>query len=176
MLMLRKLTQPMLDAVGLNDLHTEIMDRCLTIVGSCGKPLVTIRGITFGSSKISNDEREYAAELFSVFLGKHKEKLLEFVTLAKATSEIPKPTPPDGFKSAGGDCCTIPLNGVKYSCTLFVYKENFNIQGSIGDDSLDELRRLDFTQVRAYLESIAQYNLRLKAVNDARQQIQTCSI
>lgn len=84
MLLLRQKTQPLLDACGLTMLHTEVIDKTLTIVGECGQPLVAISGIKFSRNTLSADEREYAAELFDNFMKIHSAKIVDFVTKKQA--------------------------------------------------------------------------------------------
>ena len=83
-LMLRKACQPILDESNLQNYHTEIDndsgDRCLRIVGECGKPLMQINGINFSRAAPTKVEIEYATELLQAFLVKYKNKIDKYVT------------------------------------------------------------------------------------------------
>ena len=101
-LMLRQACQPLLDELGLDMLHVGIDgDKSLSIVGSCGKPLLSLSGIRFGSFKPSNKEVEYAIHLFNEFLRKEGAKLSVYV-VAKQRSTADDVIPlPDGCVAAG---------------------------------------------------------------------------
>lgn len=100
MLLLRKECQPLLNAVGLNNLHIEIQDKCLVLVGECGKPLVSVKGISFSKPTINSVEREYAVELFEQFLTKYEADITAYITDKKAFALIPIPSVGTGFTTS----------------------------------------------------------------------------
>jgi hypothetical protein len=97
MLLLRKECQPILDAAGLGNLHIEVQDKCLVLVGECGKPLINVRGITFSKPAINNSERIYAVELFTQFLSKYVTDIITYIAAKKAYALTPQPVPEEGF-------------------------------------------------------------------------------
>jgi hypothetical protein len=97
MLLLRQTCQPILDSYGLSELHVVIQDKTLTIVGSCGKPLVAIGGITFSKSSISEKERTFATELFETFMVKYSADIIKYVTEKKAFAALPELILPKDF-------------------------------------------------------------------------------
>lgn len=95
MLLLRKACQPILNEVGLSELHVTAGtngQRCLVLVGGCGKPLVYISGINFSKSVINVTEREYATELFAQFMKKHSKEIKAYVSSKKKHGKVEKPT------------------------------------------------------------------------------------
>lgn len=99
MLLLRQACQPLLNELGLNDLHVTIQDKILTIVGSCGKPLVAIAGIQFSKNSASNAERDFAVGLFASFLATYGKEIQDFVTSKQAFLSHPEPELPTGAKN-----------------------------------------------------------------------------
>ena len=92
-LMLRQACQPMLDDADLEIMHVGISsDKSLSIVGGCGKPLLNLQGIRFGSFKPTTKEITYAVELFTLFLNKEADKLVKYVA-AKQASTVDEPLP-----------------------------------------------------------------------------------
>lgn len=92
MLLLRKECQPLLDAVGLGNLHIEVQDKCVVLVGECGKPLVSVKGISFSKPTINSVEREYAVELFDKFLAKYATDINTYITAKQAYALVIPPT------------------------------------------------------------------------------------
>lgn len=98
MLLLRQACQPLLNELGLNDLHVTIQDKILTIVGSCGKPLVAIAGIQFSKNSASNAERDFAVGLFANFLAAYGKEIQDFVAAKQAFISNPEPELPEGAR------------------------------------------------------------------------------
>lgn len=99
MLLLRQACQPLLNELGLSELHVTIQDKTLTVVGSCGKPLVAISGIQFSKNSASNAERDFAVSLFQQFLIAYGKELKDFVTAKQEFLSSPEPQLPEGAKS-----------------------------------------------------------------------------
>lgn len=91
-LMLRKYCQPTLFRAGLGDYHVN-MDAAKNMVvsGECGKPLLTITGITFPKPAPTKVEIEYAEELLVTFLQAHKGELDRYIKLHNKFISIPIP-------------------------------------------------------------------------------------
>lgn len=104
-LQLRQLCQPKLDGMGLSKYHVRIENkkyhqRCMLIVGECGKTLTTISGIEFSRNNPVKAEIDYAAELLEAFLIKHGVDIKAFV---QAINTRPKdPCGEDNIYSFGG--------------------------------------------------------------------------
>ena len=89
-LMLRKQCQEHLNAIGLTSFHVSINDnKNLTIVTKCGKPFVTVYGISFNRSSPTNAEIEYASELFEQFLTQHKKALDNYINEYDSFHSLP---------------------------------------------------------------------------------------
>jgi len=87
-LMLRKNCQEALDTFGLTNYHVEINKaKYLAIVGSCGKPLMAVTGISFSKASPSKAEIEYATMLLKDFLVKNEIKINSFINLVIKTEE-----------------------------------------------------------------------------------------
>lgn len=99
MLLLRQACQPLLNELGLSDLHVTIQDKTLTVVGYCGKPIVAISGIQFSKNSVSNAERDFAVSLFQQFLVAYGKELKDFVTAKQEFLSSPEPELPTGAKS-----------------------------------------------------------------------------
>jgi len=104
-LTLRIALQSTLDEAGLDLLHTGINQttKALTIVGSCGKPLVSINGIMFGSKNPTMKEISYASELFKQFITDYSSDLTDFIAESKELKmlEDSLPTLPMGYTPSG---------------------------------------------------------------------------
>ena len=74
-ILMRKAAQELLDSNGLSSFHVRINNKHLTIVGECGQPLVTVRGIKFTRDDPSQKEIAYAVELLDAFILKHKHSI-----------------------------------------------------------------------------------------------------
>ena len=83
MLLLRKSCQEVLDAHGFDMLHIEVHNKYLCIVGECGKKIVSISGISFANTRINENERIYATELFAKFIDKYKDEIKKLILLRK---------------------------------------------------------------------------------------------
>lgn len=89
MLLLRKECQVILNKAGLNDLHINVRNRYVHLVGKCGQDLMCLNGINFSKTSISVVEREYAVELIQEFVDKHGVKIAEYIKAKKQAGEKP---------------------------------------------------------------------------------------
>ena len=88
-LMLRKACQDVLNDNNLPNYHVRIdASKCLSIVGPCGKPLLTISGIVFSRTTPTAAEIEYAVELFYSFMEKHEIALNHYIELVTEVGEL----------------------------------------------------------------------------------------
>jgi hypothetical protein len=89
-LILRKKCQTILDGNDVDFLHADIDPNglFLRLVTECGKPIVTIHGVTFSRKSPTNAEVEYAVELLDAFMVKHGDKLREYVKLSRAATAM----------------------------------------------------------------------------------------
>lgn len=91
-ILLRKECQPILDKAKLSELHVDIVEKTLTIVGGCGKPLVMVGGIKFGTNNPRAAEIDYASELFEKFIATHGKAIKDYLAKKKAFMLLPKPS------------------------------------------------------------------------------------
>ena len=91
-LILRQKTEAVLEEAGLPEFHTQISGRYMQIVGQCGQPIVTVRGIMFSKNAPAIKEIDYSVELFRKFLAVHKEELLKYKKAQKAFKAADKTT------------------------------------------------------------------------------------
>ena len=95
-LILRQMAQDKLDAAGFPNLHADIdVNLHLSIKTECGKPLVSIFGITFSRKAPTIKEMEYAIELFEAFLAKHNSTITKALDLQKQLNDLVEPTHTD---------------------------------------------------------------------------------
>lgn len=156
MLLLRKECQPPLNAVGLNNLHIEVQDKCLVLVGECGKPLVNVKGISFSKPTINSVEREYAVELFEQFLTKYETDITVYISAKKAFSLITIPTLGTGFSTS--------LNSTGYAAALKTYytasfKVGFpgqesNIEVTVNENGVSFSNAIPFTEIETLAETL----------------------
>jgi hypothetical protein len=80
-LLLRKACQPTLEEFKLDNFHVAINTdtKYLEIVSECGKPLLTISGITFTRLQPSGAEIEYAVELLTNYFSTHAAKITTYI-------------------------------------------------------------------------------------------------
>jgi hypothetical protein len=90
---LRQAAQPLLDNIGLSQFHIEIAPstKFLSIVGECGKPLVTLSGIRFSKSDPTKKEIDYSCSLLDTYLSKNSELLLSVYKAKLAQSILVQP-------------------------------------------------------------------------------------
>lgn len=98
MLLLRKECEAVLAAYDLQELHVQRSDvqKCLSLVGSCGRELVTIYGINI-PSRLKSGEREYALDLFVRFMDTNNKLITDGIKAKKAFIALKEPEPPKGF-------------------------------------------------------------------------------
>ena len=83
-IILRKEGQELLDGLGLQNYHFAIADNNdMRIVGECGKPLCTVKGVMFTRKTPAMREIDYALELADAYLAKHLPLLRELIHLQK---------------------------------------------------------------------------------------------
>lgn len=79
-LILRKNCQEHLNSIGLTSFHVGINDnKKLVIYTTCGKPFITVWGISFNRVSPTKDEIEYASELFNNFLIRHQQEIEDYI-------------------------------------------------------------------------------------------------
>lgn len=83
-LILRQKTEGLLEKAGLGEFHTQISNKYMQVVGQCGQPIVTVRGIMFSKNAPSIAEIDYSVGLFAKFLETHKDKLAKYKAVRKS--------------------------------------------------------------------------------------------
>jgi hypothetical protein len=188
MLLLRQSCQPILDTVGLSDFHTTIQNKCLTIVGPCGQPLVSIGGIQFAKSTISSDEREFATELFAKFIDKHGTAIVDYVTQKQHFNTIEKPSLPDGAygTNTNGNRIYVSFptdlirseNASTNNMNIFANGDiSFNTTVDINKliQNLPTLHKM-ISDTEAYIIAHKAYKAEEKRINEMQQTISSCAI
>lgn len=77
-LIIRKECQPLLDNLGLEDLHVELYSKVLNICLEDGTPIIVLNGIKVNNTRPTKVEIAYVVELFSNFLETKNGKLKEY--------------------------------------------------------------------------------------------------
>ena len=91
-LMLRKYCQNTLTNVGLADYHVGMSEsKHMVIAGECGRPLLTVAGITFPKLAPTKVEIEYADVLLIEFLRTHKPEIDKYLKLHNRFLALPVP-------------------------------------------------------------------------------------
>lgn len=90
-LMLRKKCEEVLNNTYLENFHADIHQdtKVLQLVSECGKPLVSVNGITFSRNAPTNAEIEYCSELLTIFINKHRADIEKVLTLQKQIKNFP---------------------------------------------------------------------------------------
>lgn len=166
-IIIRQQCQPLLDAANLSDLHVDILNKTLTIVGPCGQPILTISGIRFDANAPKKAEISYAVELFSQFLEVHKEKILHFIQAKRAFSELPQPE----YTGTLGRPATYGRKAVNYpNCIKVEASGEVSISTTLSSDlTLDQL----IEQVNAAIEDSTLYVAQYKAYTEAERELTT---
>ena len=188
MLLLRQACQPLLDRLGLNNLHVTIDQKTLTIVGQCGNPLVAISGIKFSRNSASNEERDFATQLFASFLDKHKESILDFVKQKQAFTELPRPELPSDatsyYISSDKNSSQVYFknyNATQSSSTINVYR-NGQIQFYSFVPTIEFLQNNinEFSEMHkatvAFLDKLEEYREQEKIINNLQAALAKCDI
>lgn len=183
MLLLRQACQPVLDSYGLNDLHVTIKDKTLTIVGGCGKPLVSIGGITFAKSSVSEKERTFAISLFEAFMSKHSAAIVKYVTEKKAFKALPELVPPTnwGFYSTHNQNfmknVELPYNMLVYSSGHIMISQNGYFK-TTPDELINTLKSIkkDIPACVKYLEDYDARREQAALLEQQRQALAVCDI
>ena len=91
-LFLRDKCQEKLDSVGLNNYHVRVNDsKNIYIAGECGKPLVTIEGISLSRKSPSLDEIKLATDLLDDFLSKHLILIKDYISTKNYSDSLKIP-------------------------------------------------------------------------------------
>lgn len=191
MLLLRKSCQEVLDAHGLDMLHIEVQNKYLCIVGECGKNIVSINGINFTKSKINENERDYATELFYTFIKKYKKKLKALINARKALKDSVKPKTPE-FGTLNIE--TLYINGVyrkkentlKCKAKIDGYEFNFTVKEkgiklndyvTIGAFSIiDSILSPYIREALLFIQALDEYEKLEETVKEVENDIQSCNI
>lgn len=183
MLLLRQACQPVLDSYGLNDLHVTIKDKTLTIVGGCGKPLVSIGGITFAKSSVSEKERIFVLSLFEAFMSKHSAAIIKYITEKKAFNALPELIPPKNW----GKSATYASKEYVYRndtpISVFVYKSGQITLASGGNEMYPNAMKDFITDIEKdipacvkYLEDHTARQKQAALLEQQRQALAVCDI
>ena len=188
MLLLRQSAQPILDQIGLSELHVTINNKCLTIVGPCGQPVVSISGIQFARSTVSADERDFATELFAKFITKHGKAIIEYVSARQQFNALAKPALPDGAYSTGNNSglvyVTFPTDFIQSDRSsknnMSIYADG-NISFNVTVDMKKMLYHLpQLTQMmedtEKYISSLDAYKKEENRLNEMKMTISSCTI
>lgn len=186
-LMLRKACQPLLDNVGLNNYHVSIdpPSKLLRIDGECGDTLAVVKGITFTRINPTNQEIEYAVELFDAFIIKYSAEITNLVTAIKTAKAYSNPELPENV-SIKIELQRIKFNWRDYYVTinskghlLELILENFKETSSaILINKFNEVNipdKLIMSFMKLYQQKEA-FQKHRKLVDEAINALSTCSI
>lgn len=87
-LILREKTEKILKDAGLPEFHTQISNKNMQIVGQCGQPITTIKGILFSRNAPSIKEIDYSVKLFKEFLDAHIDTLKQYKEIRKEAKAL----------------------------------------------------------------------------------------
>jgi len=177
-LILRQLCQPILDEAGFTQMHVEIdHHKNLAIKGTCGQTIVSISGITFAKRQVTNNEREFAVELFTKFLAENVDKLEDFVKVSKEYKKLKEPIAKDYYADmlvTGGRVIFPVVGGVHF------YRDGIQTPGTkITSTTYSDLLKKypkEFAAAEAFLNDKAEFDLQGRMVSTARSEIAKCSI
>lgn len=190
MLLLRKECQPLLDAAGLGNLHIEVQDKCVVLVGECGKPLVSVKGISFSKPTINSVEREYAVELFDKFLAKYATDINTYIAAKKAYAVMVPPTMSPDFSITqnstgyGSSLKTFPsvnftINFTDKTMKVAVTDDGITFTGAIPVSELETLAdklRDNICAADAYIADFRIYTDERKRVEELQNNLAACDI
>ena len=179
-LILRKECQTSLDKLGLTELHTEVKDKYLTLVGECGKTLIVISGISFTTSTPNKATIAYAVELFDKFLTKHSTSIISAVNLVKEVATLQKPiSVGDNPTELDNTCKRTLSNGA-----TVIYQDTKIYGGTKLYGSINTLETIDLVakdkafrkKVVTYFSELEKYNTRVTEAATAMNSIGQCNI
>ena len=186
-LLLRKACQEHLDAMGLTSFHTGITEqKRLAIYTTCGKPFITIWGVSFNRTSPTNAEIEFASELFAQFLIRHQTAIEDYID---AYDKFHSLTPVES-KTAG---ISIRVYGdhVYAYFTSNVYKLKYNVKRSSGNSELSiegtlsrepskligqAIRKDDCDAALRYLAKYITYDKQHTDLQDLESNLSKCDI
>lgn len=170
-LLLRKECQETLDDVGLFELHVSVKNKTLTILGECGKPIVSISGIQFASTSPKKLERDYAVLLFNEFINKNKKAILELVHEKKELIKLNKAVIPSGFRSYGTYL-------IRDNIKLFESGE-IEINKKFLFTDLNEVRKQIEKCIKdtgKYFDDLRKYKKKEKEISELSKKVMSCDI
>ena len=185
-LILRKQCQPLLDNVGLKELHVEAVDRGMYIKGTCGKTVLTVGGINFNSRTVTKAEVEYAVELFGTFMAKHGKALKKYVAKKKEIYDLKEPLPEDFGGLAGYNrnmfTKNMVIKGKAYSFNIAKNSPTASPTISIGQVDLEVFRELAtkvegiISEAQTYYKAREDYQNILAEDRKLQSEIAKCNI
>jgi len=174
-ILLRKECQPYLDELGLDLLHVAIQNKTLAIKGECGQTLVSVNGIQFQTNQPKVKEFEYAVELFTKFLHKHKEILIALVTKKRAFKLLKLPELPANYKTSYTGIVHVPI--LNTSSTLGFYPNGtIKPSGPINVDTLLSTYKVNKLAVNNYFREKLEYDNIQKEWSELANQMNSCDI
>jgi len=188
-LILRKECQDVLDNFSLNNYHVAISDnKSLRVVGECGKPLFSVRGIVFSRNTPSAKEIEYAVELLEDFLGTHILIINEMMEAQEKLADHPVPDDQDGmFSAAKGESVKISREGIEITIKLDTKDESVTLRvaggyGNLSRSSMKELKQ-ELTNIqklykpaREYLQQTLEHSQASSELYSLQAKLNTCDI
>jgi len=128
--MLRKTCESILANIGLANYHVQIdtQNKCLELVSAYGKPIVSIRGITFTRLPPTKNEIAYAGELLNTFLVKHMVLINQMLTLQEKVYKHVnlQKTHPDFFIGSYYATHDEKIEAVEYTDNVFQVRVRLN--------------------------------------------------
>lgn len=177
-ILIRKQCQELLDANQIPFVHVEIRNKTLTLVGQCGKPLVSISGIRFATNNPTKAEVAYATELFQSFLAQHATTIKTFIEAKKAFSEKEEPV----YQGQGEKQQYFPVR-ISYSsedgvCKVTLYPDQMTINISSADSVSDFFPFMLSCEADAlpYFTALKEYREEEAKVADLASQLNQCNI
>ena len=180
-LLLRKECQEVLDNIGLSTYHAEIKwirpsqwskekkGRFLSIVGECGKELVTLHGITFSRSSPSKAEIVIAAELLQEFLSNHRKTIKDLIQIGAVANKIP--TQPACMSAVDNVFSGYVVDSKRLSYIDDVFKITIDVKGDIKNVGLshDSKKQHSYNSLFFFKFDQTQYNKARKHLKTIRK-------
>jgi len=186
-LLLRKACQVHLDAIGLTSFHTGITEqKRLAIYTTCGKPFITIWGVSFNRTSPTNAEIEFASELFAQFLIRHQTAIEDYID---AYDKFHSLTPVES-ETAGisirvyGDYIyayfTSSIFKLKYGVKRNTGETDLHVVGTLthtaGDMIGGYIRKDDYDVALRYLAKYITYDKQHTDLQDLESNLSKCDI
>lgn len=171
-ILLRKQCQELLDEAGLPELHVGIHNKCLALDGECGQTIVSISGIQFSANTPKVKELGYAVELFTVFLQKHKAKLVTYIAKRKANKDAEKPGKPSWAYSTNYNISYVEKGNLGFTPEGKIYVSNNGL-------TLEEVNSLHaeyIDRVTEHFNALNHYAKTQEELNVLKAEIVTCNI